>query len=171
MPSSLGFPLDSLVERAYDDLHAVATRILLRRGRRSTLQPTLLVHEAYLRLMKARSESWTGRTHFLRTAAMAMRQIASDHARRRRLLTKFCDEASTESRTSSRCDYQSLDLALRKLWDRNQRQCRIVELRFLLGLSVEEVAVIVGVSPVTVKREWRFARCWLAHELRSAEQA
>jgi RNA polymerase sigma factor (TIGR02999 family) len=135
-----------------------------------TLQPTALVHEAYLRLVDQRSVSWANRSHFFGIAAQLMRRILVDHARRRQAAKR----AAVYRVTATAGDLPSgehapellaLDGALADLEKLDPRQARIVELRFFAGLTVEETAEVTGVSPATVNREWRTARAWLRREI------
>ena len=162
---------DALIPIVYDELRRVAKRCL--GGQRSdhTLQPTALVHEAYLRLVKQDNLEWQNRAHFFAMAARAMRQILVDHARRRAAakrgggaITLVFDEPAAP-RQNSALDLIALDDALQKLATLDPRQCEIVELRFFGGLSVEETSHVVDISPATIKREWATARLWLHREM------
>lgn len=158
----------SLMPLIYDELRALAAKLLSGQDRHQTLQPTALVHEAYLKLLG--KGDWTDRAHFFNVAAMAMRQLLADHARR---LSSQKHGGGWERVTLSgvsadeggEVDTVALDEALRKLAKLNERQCRIAELRFLTGLSVEEAAEALGVSARTVELDWRIARAWLRREL------
>jgi RNA polymerase sigma-70 factor, ECF subfamily len=161
-------PLFALV---YDELHALARAYFRRQHRSHTLQPTALVNEAFLRLVDQTCVEWNSRAHFLAVAAQAMRQILIDHARGRirtkrggRLCRVAMDEAATPL-TDSNLELLSLDEALQKLAALDERQSRIVELRFFGGMTVDEVAHVLGVSKSTVESEWRMARAWLHREL------
>jgi RNA polymerase sigma factor (TIGR02999 family) len=155
----------------YDELRRQASRLLRRERREHTLQPTALVHEAYLRLAELRDGQWPSRAHFFAMAARAMRHVLVDHARRRRALKR--DGALTRvSWTDSALltgppslDVIELETALQELAALDPDQTRIVELRLFAGLSVEETAEVTGVSTATVKREWRTARLWLRRRL------
>jgi RNA polymerase sigma factor (TIGR02999 family) len=134
-----------------------------------TLQPTALVHEAYLRLARHDSIDWQDRVHFFAMAAQIMRQILVDHARRRAAAkrggnapTLIVDDESAVSKETS-LDLLALDSAMKRLATLDPRQCQVVELRFFGGLSIEETAEIVKISPATAKREWSTARLWLHH--------
>jgi RNA polymerase sigma-70 factor (ECF subfamily) len=160
-----------LLPIVYDELRALAAEWLKRNRRDHTLQPTALVHEAYLRLVDQTNPHWQNRAHFYAVAVKAMRQILIDHARRhdaakrggnwRRL---SLDEA-IDAMPMTDVDVLALDEALTRLAALNQRQADIVELRFIAGLSVEEAARVLNVSPRTVKFDWRMARAWLSREL------
>ncbi|MCB9896428.1 MAG: sigma-70 family RNA polymerase sigma factor [Planctomycetes bacterium] len=156
---------DELLALVYDDLKRRAAGMLGAGGRHATLQPTALVHEAYARLAQ-RSAHWADRAHFLSTAARAMRQILIDHARARRAgkrggnhvrvtLQGLSDGADRE------LDLVELDDALRELSDVSERFAKVVELRFLGGLTLDETAEVLGVTARTVSNDWRAARAWL----------
>ncbi len=143
-----------------------------------TLQPTALVHEVYLRLA-GRPTQWDNRRHFLAVAAKAMRQLLADHARQRRSAKRGGDSHKVPLQTDHGADdadvvgqvnVVDLDDALTRLADLDEQQARVVELRFLAGLPVEEVAEVLDMSERTVKRKWHIARSWLRRDLkRSAE--
>ena len=158
--------LEQLTPLVYDELRRLAARHLARECGQS-LQPTALVHEAYLRLVDQRSVNWQNRAHFFAIAARLMRRILIDHARRRiadrrggGAVHTTLDHAGDVSleRTS---DLIALDDALRELAEADARKSQVVELRFFGGLSVEETAAALGVSAVTVMRDWSTARAWL----------
>lgn len=164
--------LAALFPRVYEDLRALAGDFFRREQVGHTLQPTALVHEAYARLIGATETSWQNRAHFFAVAARAMRQILADHARRKKALKRGGPDRARVTLsglrtppTVSPVDLLALDEALAKLDRIDPRQGRIVELRFLAGLSVEETAHVLGVSEPMVKREWRMARAWLRREL------
>ena len=155
----------------YDELRRVAGRYLRRERPGQTLQPTALVHEAYLRLLKDKKQSWQNRTHFLAIAALSMRQILVERARARGASKRggaqirvTLDETLAVQREAS-IDLVALDEALTRLALIDPQQARIVELRFFGGLTVEEAAEALGISPATVKRSWSVARAWLRREL------
>ncbi len=164
-----------MLSLAYEELRSMAAGFLYRGDRHQTLQPTALVHELYLRLTGHADGVWHDRCHFLAVASMAMRQIVMDHARRRRADKRgggwnrvtLSDVAGASPLPEA--DLIALDSALTKLDQLNERQARIVELRFLAGLTVEEVATLLDVSETTVKRDWRMARAWLMNELSDGE--
>ena len=164
--------LEALMPLVYAELRRLAAHYL--RGERpgQTLQPTALVHEAYLRLLKDRPERWQNRAHFCAIAAHAMRQILIERARARDALKRgggqprvTFDEGLQASAPDSSIDMVALDAALDRLAELDAGQARIVELRFFGGLSIEETAEAMGISPATVKRHWAVARAWLAKEL------
>ncbi len=163
--------VDRLLPHIYDDLRSLAERAF--RGRPGeTLQPTALVHEAYLRLVKGGSAAFTSRRHFLDVAAMAMRQLLANQAEKRRAAKRGGDrermmlesDVAFET-TSGGIDLIDLDDLLTELATLDARQARIVELRYLTGLTVEETAEILGVSESTVAKDWRMARSWLGRRL------
>lgn len=161
---------DGLFRILYRELRGTAARVLRREGRHQTLHPTALVHEAFLRLVRQRVP-WRNRAHFLGIAAQAMRRVVVDRARRRRAgkraapLVAF-DEALVAGTVGGGVDVLALNDALSRLEALDARQARIVEMRFFAGLSVEETAAALSISPATVKREWVIARAWLRRELR-----
>jgi RNA polymerase sigma factor (TIGR02999 family) len=163
---------DKLLPLVYDELRALAASFWIRQPADHTLQPTAMVHEAYLRLVGADQQDWSGRRHFFDVAAMAMRQLLVDHARRRATEKRggksdhvTLDDSSATVDTPLNLDIIALDAALTKLTQLDARQARIVELRFLAGLSVEDTADLLGVSARTVKLDWQMARAWLRHEI------
>ncbi len=166
-----------LAPLVYDELRALARQYLPPKGgaHTATLQPTALVHEAFLRLVEQDAADYQGRTHFLATAATAMRAVLADYARARGAAKRgggWCritlDNAAA-LQPQSELDFVALDEALGRLAQLKERAARIVELRFFGGLSVEEVADCLGVSARTVKGDWRAARAWLRAELAEAD--
>jgi len=164
---------DALIPLVYGELRRLARRHL--RGERPdhTLQSAALVNEAYLRLIQRDRPQWENRAHFFGVAAQIMRHILVDHARNRRAAKRGAgapklslnpDIALPQERE---VDLVELDDALNQLAALDLQQSRVVELRFFAGLSIEETAVVLGVSPATVKREWATARAWLHRELKS----
>ena len=163
--------LDALIPLVYDDLHRAAHLYMAREAPDSTLQTTALVNEVYLRLLGAREVDWQNRAHFLAVCATVMRRILIDVARSRRSLKRGgtaahvpLDDEILVSHTP-RIDLLELDEALKSLAAVDPRKARVVELRFFGGLSVEETAEALKVSPETVHRDWRLAKDWLLHEL------
>lgn len=162
--------LDELFRRLYDELHALARQV--RRGRAGeTLCTTALVHEAYLKLLPGGMPEVRDRTHFLRVAARAMRQVLVDTARRRTAdkrgggaIRVTFDEGAHEVSTRAE-ELIELHHALTRLSGLDPRQAQVVEFRIFAGLSVEETAAALGLSAPTVNRDWRAARAWLAREL------
>jgi len=164
--------LEALMPMVYDELRRLAAHYL--RGERpgQTLQPTALVHEAYLRLLKDRPDRWQNRAHFSAIAAHAMRQILIDRARARDALKRgggqprvTFDESLPVQAPDGSVDLLALDGALERLAALDPAQARIVELRFFGGLTIEETAEAMGSSPATVKRHWALARAWLLKEM------
>ena len=163
---------DRLIERIYDRLRAIAGK--QRRGffNDDTLPPTVIVHEAFARMFRNAHGGWHGREQFFAIAVQVMRQIMFDHARQRGALkrgggwTRRSDKALAEQANSDKVDLSALDDALTELASLHERQARIVELRYLVGLTVEETAEVLGLSPRTVQLEWRTARAWLHARLR-----
>jgi RNA polymerase sigma factor (TIGR02999 family) len=157
-----------LYERLYDELRRLARSVRASRGE-STVNTTALVHEAYLKLAPARGLAVKDRAHFMRIAARAMRQVLVDAARRRQ--TRESHQAGLGGVPAGPAsaplheDILTLDRALGTLAAINPRQASVVECRFFAGLSVEDTAAALEVSAPTVKRDWRVARAWLAHEL------
>ena len=163
--------VDLLVPLVYDEMRRLAQHYLRDERAAATLQPTVLVHEAYLRLVAQRLPDWESRSHFFGVAAHLMRQILVDHARRNRSAKRGSgaakaplEDALNFAPESSR-DILSLDDALETLAKVDERKCRVIELRFFGGLSVEETAKALGISVATVGREQRLAEAWLHREL------
>ena len=163
--------VSELMPVVYEELRRLARRYVRRERAPQTIQATDLVHEAYLRLAKDKKQNWTGRTHFLAIAAIAMRQILVERARARGASKRggsqvrvTLDDALVAG-TGATLDLVALDDALSALSTLDARQARIVELRFFGGLTIEETAEAVGVSPATVKRSWTIAKAWLRREM------
>ncbi len=163
-----------LMDVVYNELRQVARRHLQNERADHSLSPTALVHETYLKLIDLQRVQWQNRTHFFAMSARLMRRILVDHARSRDAAkrgggqTLVVDGIDTVAAgfTPMNVDVLALDLALEKLADVDERQSRLVELRFFAGLTVEETAEILGIAPITVKRDWAHARAWLYRELR-----
>jgi RNA polymerase sigma-70 factor (ECF subfamily) len=154
----------------YGELHQRARRFIGRERAAHSLQPTALIHEAYLRLVGARSVDWRDRSHFYALASRLMRQILVDYARSRRrqkrggaAMPVVFDEARMAPMEQP--DLVRLDEALQSLAETDERKSRVVELRFFGGLSAEETADVLKVSPQTVLRDWRIAKAWLQREM------
>jgi len=163
--------LDKLVPLVYAELRRIAHRYMNRERRGHTLQTTELVNEAYLRLIEASQVRWQDRAHFFAISANLMRRILVDFARNRGYLKRgggahraTFDEARFKSPEPGQ-DLVALDDALNVLAMKDARKSRVVELRFFGGLSVEETAEVLKVSPDTVHRDWRLAKAWLAREM------
>lgn len=159
-----------LFDRVYEELRGLAARYLARERPDHTLQPTALVHEAWIKLIDQSRVEWQGKAHFLGIAAQAMRRILVDHARararekrdagRREILVDLEDQVAGEA-----VDVLGLDRALEELQGLSERQAKVVELRVFGALEVHEIACALGLSEGTVRREWRFSRAWLAEAL------
>lgn len=167
--------LEELMPLVYGELRRLAAHYLRIERSGHTLQPTALVHEAYLRLVDQRHVVWQNRAHFFGIAAQMMRRVLVDHARRRAAGKRNAaayrigpEGANSGAEADRELEILALHDALTGLERLDARQARIVELRFFGGLSVEETAEAAGVSTATVKREWRTARAWLRRELDSA---
>jgi RNA polymerase sigma factor (TIGR02999 family) len=163
--------LDRLTPLVYEELRRQAARYLRRERAGHTLQTTALIHEAYLRLVDAKDVHWESRTHFFAIAANLMRRILVDHARRRDAdkrggsqVQVQLDEALAVA-DATNVDLLAINEALDRLAMIDPQQARVVELRFFGGLSVDEAAAALGVSPKTIKRDWSVARAWLRREI------
>ena len=162
----------ALFEAVYSELHRLSAANLRRERSDHTLQPTALVHEAYLRLIGGRVLQFSSRSHFFVTAARTMRRILIDYARSHRASKRSGNLQRVELDGQSIAvdeqaeDLIALDTALEKLALLDARQARVVELRFFSGLGVEETANVMGISEKTVKRDWALARVWLEKEIR-----
>jgi RNA polymerase sigma-70 factor, ECF subfamily len=164
--------LDDVIRVVYQELRRMANRYLRMERIDHSLQPTALVHEAYLRLVDQTQVSWQNRAHFFGVAAQMMRRILVDHAKARHrgkrggAATRLSlDDISNLSKGRA-ADLVALDDALSSLAEIDQRKSRVVELRFFGGLSVEETAQVLGVSPQTVLRDWKLAKAWLYQEIK-----
>jgi RNA polymerase sigma-70 factor (ECF subfamily) len=162
--------LGQLLQLVYDELHTIAGRHLRHERPGHTLQPTALVHEAYLRLVGGNGLSAVSRVHFLRAASRAMRQALVDHARARGALKRGCGlqitlDDALAGHDAPVLDMLALDDALTRLGAAEPRWAQVVELKFFAGLDVPDIAQALGISAATVKRDWQFARAWLAREL------
>ena len=163
-----------LVTLLYKELRRLAAGCLRRERPNHTLQPTALVNEAYLRLAAQNQPEWNDRVRFLAVASHLMREVLIDHARTRNRvkrgggLAPICIEDTGELAAPGGVDLLALDEALDGLERIDSQQRRIVELRYFGGLSIEETAQVLGISPATVKREWRTAKSWLHRELSPA---
>jgi RNA polymerase sigma-70 factor (ECF subfamily) len=163
--------LQKLIPVVYQELRRLAHRYMNRERADHTLETTALVHEAYQRLIDTPQVGWQDRTHFLAVCAQLMRRILVDHARSRRYLKRGggirmvpLDEALVAARDRGR-DLVALDEALTALAAIDSRKSRVVELRFFGGLTMDETAAVLHVSPDTVLRDWKLAKVWLLHEL------
>ncbi|HPF38989.1 MAG TPA: ECF-type sigma factor [Phycisphaerae bacterium] len=163
---------NALLPLVYAQLRAIAGGYFRGEPADQTLQPTALVHEAYLKLVRSTESDWQSRMHFCAVAATAMRQILQDRARRRRARKRgggaqrepLTDQIQTPANGAT-LDILTLNDALEKLEELSPRKARIVELRFFGGLTIEQVASVLDVSHTTIENEWRVARAWLSREL------
>lgn len=173
---SAGSPADDLAVLVYDELRSLARRLMSAERRNHTLQATAVVHEAYLKLVDQTRVGWQGRAHFLAVAAQAMRRVLCDHARRHRSRKRggdwkrvtLHDDAFAPSELAAE-ELLALDTALTRLAGLDERQAQVVELRTFAGLTVDEVATLLGVSRRTVEKDWTHARVWLRRELAAGE--
>jgi RNA polymerase sigma factor (TIGR02999 family) len=167
--------LAAVVPLVYDELRSLAHRYLRNQRRDHTLQSTALVHEAYLRLAKHKTLHFEHANQFFALAALIMRRVLVDYARSRQAAKRDAGwKLSLDDRTSllrgESVELIALDDALKGLADMDPEQSKIVELRFFGGLSIEETAAVLDISPATVKRHWTSARIWLHRELNSTSQ-
>ncbi len=169
--------LDALVPLVYDELRRLAQLYLSHERPGHTLSSTALVHEAYLRMVQQKDVTWQNRAHFFGVAARMMRRILVDHARRHGYakrgggaMTLSLDETIAAA-PEREINLVALDDALDTLAKLDERQSRMVELRFFGGLSIEETSEVLGVSAPTVKREWASARAWLYREISGSSLA
>lgn len=164
--------LDELMPVVYGELRRLARSYMRRERPEHTLQTTALVNEAYLKLIDQKRVRWQNRAHFFGIAAQIMRRILVDHARKVRADKRGGGEAKVPyeegigmAETPS-VDLVALEDALGRLEKLDERQARIVELKYFMGMKIEEIAEVVGISPATVKREWSTAKMWLQREIR-----
>jgi RNA polymerase sigma-70 factor (ECF subfamily) len=160
-----------LMAFVYDELRRLASGYIRKERPDHTLQPTALVHEAYLRLVRSETGDWQNRAHFLAVAATVMRHILIEHARARQAVKRgegqrvqLSDDLAAETDRQS-ADLLDLDRALERLGQLDPRLCRMVELRYFGGMTVEETAEVLGVSTKTVNRQWSIAKAWLKSEM------
>jgi RNA polymerase sigma factor (TIGR02999 family) len=163
--------LDGLMPLVYDELHRIASRYLRRERPGHTLQTTALINEAYMRLVDQNRVSWQSRAHFFGVAAQMMRRILVDHARSHLYAKRgggaqklTLDEAIATPQERD-LDLVALDDALTTLAEVDPQQGRIIELRFFGGLTIDETAEVLSISPATVKRDWNMAKAWLYGEI------
>jgi RNA polymerase sigma factor (TIGR02999 family) len=163
--------LDQMTPVMYEELRRLARHFLAGERSDHTLQPTALVHEAYMRLVDQRSVDWKNRAHFLGVAASMMRRILINHARANQAAKRegFTQAIALEDAlgvfTNPQVDLLELNTALHQLAEMDPQQGRVVELRYFGGLTIEETAEVMGISPATVKREWGTARLWLMQQI------
>jgi RNA polymerase sigma factor (TIGR02999 family) len=166
--------LGEIFPLVYGELRRVARRALSRERRNHTLQPTALVHEAYLRLVPQQGKSWQNREHFFAVCAGLMRRILVDHARRRDALKRgsggvrltLADPGTATPAAEAELDLLRLDDALAELHRVDGGRARIVEMRYFAGLTVPEIALVLGRPEWDVKKDWRLAKAWLARRLK-----
>ena len=162
---------DLLSDAVYAELRGCAARYMGRERRDHTLQPTALVHEAYLRMANQNAADWQSRGHFIALAASMMRRILVDHARahgadkRGGEWERISVDLAEIADVHDRADLLALDAAIEELSGVDEFQAKLVDLRFFGGLSIEETASALDASPATVKREWALARAWLFRRL------
>jgi RNA polymerase sigma-70 factor (ECF subfamily) len=163
---------EDLLPLIYDELHRRATNFMRRERHNHTLQPTALVHEAYLKLIDQRNDDWNDREHFFAIASQVMRRILVDHARSRQRQKRGgskenlqLEEALLAGAEEANVDLIALDEAMAKLAKLDPQQERLVELRYFGGLSLEEAAKALGISRATAARDWQVAKAWLHREM------
>jgi RNA polymerase sigma-70 factor (ECF subfamily) len=163
--------LDRLMPLVYEELHRLARQCMRRERAGHTLQTTGLVNEAYLRMVNSSQVEWHDRAHFFAIAAQLMRRVLVDESRKRNYrkrggeFTRIGLDETVMASDEREFDLIALDEALERLAEFAPRKCRVVEMRFFGGLSINETGVVLGVSTDIVKREWRTAKLWLLHEL------
>jgi RNA polymerase sigma factor (TIGR02999 family) len=163
--------LDALLPLVYEELRNQAARYLRRERVGHTLQTTALIHEAYIKLVDQKNVHWQNRAHFFGIAAQLMRRILVDHARTKKRAKRGGSDIRVSFNEANMLgqardlDIVALDEALERLAAMDEQQSRIVELRFFSGLTVEETAEVLSISPATVKRDWSMAKAWLHREL------
>ena len=164
--------LDRLLPFVYAELHRQASRYLRRERPDHTLQTTALIHEAYMKLIDQSEVQWQNRAHFFAIAAQTMRRILVDYARTRKREKRGgddvklqLDDAINVSSKEKSIDLVALDEALNRLAEFDERQARVVELRYFSGMTEEETAEVLSISPATVRRDWNMAKAWLYGQL------
>lgn len=168
---------EELLPMVYQELRSLAGKYLRGQRRDHTLQPTALVHEAYLKMIDQTQAKWNDRAHFFAVAATAMRQILVNHAVARGALkrgggrAKIAIDENVAGAEQPEFDPIALDEAMKKLAAFDERKSKVVELRFFSGLTVDEVAEVLNVSKSTVEGDWRMARAWLSRELAEGDTA
>jgi RNA polymerase sigma factor (TIGR02999 family) len=164
--------LDQILPLVYEELRRQASRYLRRERKGHTLQTTALINEAYLKLIDQKNVNWQNRSHFFAIAAQAMRRILVDYARERHREKRGgaaenlpIEEAAFVISSEKSVDLVALDEALTRLARFDERQARVVELRYFSGLSIDETAEVLSISNVTVRRDWNLAKAWLHREI------
>ena len=169
--------LDALLPLVYEELRKQAAGYLRRERVGHTLQTTALIHEAYLKLVDQKNVHWQNRAHFFGIAAQLMRRILVDHARTKKRAKRGGSDIRVTFNDANLMgqakdlDIVALDEALNRLAEIDEQQSRIVELRFFSGLTVEETAEVLAISPATVKRDWSMAKAWLHREISGEVEA
>lgn len=165
--------LDKLLPFVYDELHRQASRYLHRERHDHTLQTTALINEAYMKLIDQSEVEWQNRAHFFAIAAQTMRRILVDYARTRKREKRGgddvklqLDDAMNVSAKEKSIDLVALDEALNRLAEFDERQAKVVELRYFSGMTEEETAEVLNISTATVRRDWNMAKAWLFHQLK-----
>ncbi len=163
---------DKLMPLVYEELRRQASRYLRKERSNHTLQTTALIHEAYLKLIDQKNVEWQNRAHFFAIAAQAMRRILVDYARERHRTKRGgaaenlpLEKAAFIVSKEKSLDLVALDEALTRLAKFDERQARVVELKFFSGLDIDETAEVLGVSNATVRRDWNMAKAWLHQEI------
>lgn len=159
---------DRMLADLYDELRAAAARMLRREASFLTMQPTELVHEAAMRIVKLDRMSWQDRQHFFATGARILRQAMMDEIRKKRSAKRQAPTVMVTVDASPGVDVEALDAALVKLESASPDLARLVELRYFVGLGIPEIAAVSEASESTIKRRWQTARLWLASELKAA---
>lgn len=171
-----GRDADQLITLVYNELRALAEQRLRSLGQGASLQPTELLNEVYLKISKDPSRSWQGTSHFIGAAAIAMRNILVDRARRAAAVKRGGGQVRVPMETGDLAmerqpdEVLGIDEAVRRLEDVDSRSANVVVMRFYLGLGFPEIAIALGVTERTVERDWAFARRWLAQDLRAGGQ-
>ena len=169
------FALEQLMPLVYEELRRMARSFMRRQAAGHTFQTTELIHEAYLKIAKGDEQNWENRAHFFGVAAQAMRHILVDYARGKQRQKRggwqervtFAEDVMVSNDGSEKI--VALDEALKQLAVLDARKSRVVEMKFFGGLTMEEIAEVMKITPKTVKRDWQFARMWLARELAGGE--
>ena len=167
--------VDKLLPAVYDELRRLAAWKMSQELPGQTLQATALVHEAYLRLVGAQGQTWKSKTHFFSAAAEAMRRILVENARRKKRLKRGGDHQKVELDEADMAiegpseDIVALDEALSKLASTHRTKAELVKLRYFAGLTLDQAAGILGISPTTAKRHWTYARAWLYREISAGQ--
>ena len=164
---------EKLLPLVYEELRLLAAQKMSKEPPGQTLQATALVHEAYIRLVGAEVQNWSGRSHFFAAAAEAMRRILIENARRKQSLKRggghqridINEAFPADSNSVSSDDLVALDEALKKFSERDKPKAELVKLRYFAGLTIEQTAEIMDISPATAKRHWAYARAWLMREI------